>query len=245
MSSAKKPAAKPAAAAAAQPAAGSARAAAKPAPAAAKPATAAAAKPSGTSKSGAAAAKSAAGLSPGAAKAKAAATAKAAAKDQTVQGPTPQDLAMKAAAEAAATQQAEEERRLLAEQEAAREREFALRNGPVTCRYNQCARDCIFCCCCHSPNQDRQLAFFFCSYKEQFTIANGELSATSINDRWSLDFAFPNAILHLSIEQPGSYDDFSVPLQSKRDKDTFTGLFVDQTYFVLIEEDAQEVRMKL
>ena len=49
-------------------------------------------------------------------------------------------LGSSAASKAAAAQQAEEERRRLAEQEAAREREFALRNGPVTCRYNQYAR---------------------------------------------------------------------------------------------------------
>ncbi len=117
-----------------------------------------------------------------------------------------------AAAEAARVAAAAEAERAAA----AAAREHELRNGEVTLRYNH--------------------------YKQTFPMKNGTITASEIDEHFSLSFAFPNAQYHLTVEQPKAYDDFEHPLCPESGPGVFTGLFAGGVYWVLIEEDDEEAK---
>jgi hypothetical protein len=93
------------------------------------------------------------------------------------------------------------------------EAELQLRNGKVLVRYNH--------------------------YKEEFEIVNGRLAIAEVDDRLCLSFAFPKCRLHLtdtdSSQSPNAEEDAT--------GSAFLDLQSGKTYWVLVEEDAEEAKL--
>ncbi|KAF0722582.1 hypothetical protein Ae201684P_013995 [Aphanomyces euteiches] len=84
-------------------------------------------------------------------------------------------------------------------------------------------------------------------YSESFVIEKGSMTGTAIDEAYCLSFVMPNCRIHLSMHEPA----MKLALESQGDTDnvflheeppgTYHGLQVDQTYYVYIEQEADQL----
>ncbi|KAH9092299.1 hypothetical protein LEN26_018502 [Aphanomyces euteiches] len=84
-------------------------------------------------------------------------------------------------------------------------------------------------------------------YSEFFVIEKGSMTGTAIDEAYCLSFVMPNCRIHLSMHEPA----MKLALESQGDTDnvflreeppgTYHGLQVDQTYYVYIEQEADQL----
>ena len=74
-------------------------------------------------------------------------------------------------------------------------------------------------------------------YKEEFVIVDGRLTSSEIDERFCLSFAFPKCRLHMTDVEG------SASANVDEDEGGFANMQTGKTYWVLVEEDAEEAKL--
>lgn len=76
-------------------------------------------------------------------------------------------------------------------------------------------------------------------YKESFPTVDGALNATVVDEKYYLSYAFKKCKLHLSTKQWEHGEDDECQLVPEKPAGTFQTLIDGETYWVVVEEDAE------
>lgn len=96
------------------------------------------------------------------------------------------------------------------------------------------------------PPQNGKVTLIYEQYNEQFDIVNGSTTAENIDEVYCLTFVMPGCLIHLSKMNPqekrqaeieGNLDLFF----EENPRGTYHGLEVDQTYYVYVEQEAEQL----
>lgn len=97
-------------------------------------------------------------------------------------------------------------------------------------------------------NNNGKVVLRYEQYNEQFDIKHGSTTHENIDEVYCLSFVMPNCLIHLSKHPPAvhrklegeeKYDDLYLP---EVPRGTYQGLEDDQTYYVYVEQEAQQLK---
>lgn len=96
------------------------------------------------------------------------------------------------------------------------------------------------------PPQNGKVTLIYEQYNEQFDITNGSTTQENIDEVYCLSFVMPNCLVHLSTLNPQEKRkqeaEGNLDLFIKEDpRGTYQGLDVDQTYYVYVEQEAEQL----
>lgn len=84
-------------------------------------------------------------------------------------------------------------------------------------------------------------------YNEDFPIVNGSTTQENIDDVYCLSFVMPNCLIHLSKLTPAEKrqkdidQDYENMFIEENPKGVYQGLYVNETYYVYVEQEAQQL----
>eukprot|EP01038_Epipyxis_sp_PR26KG_P007177 gene7177-9787_t len=94
--------------------------------------------------------------------------------------------------------------------------------------------------------QNGNVKLIYEQYDEEFPIINGSTTSANIDDVYCLSFVMPGCLIHLSIHSPPilrklqEEGDIDIYIE-ENPKGTYLNLMVDQTYYVYVEQEAQQL----
>jgi hypothetical protein len=97
-------------------------------------------------------------------------------------------------------------------------------------------------------NNNGKVVLIYEQYNEQFDIKHGSTTHENIDEVYCLSFVMPNCLIHLSKHPPAikrqleadeKFDDLYLP---EHPRGTYHGLEDDQTYYVYVEQEAQQLK---